>query len=702
MYNSLLIILGVALAFSIIGLMVYVSRSSRLKEQLRQVEDNLHDSTNRLLTLENQLQHLNEQRAADKDEYNEQLTDYHALKSLHKHLELELESTKKELAATQKSNSDFLTQANNAQGLVSVADLKVRTLEQNLQQQQEEFKLQNQDLRQQFDNQLKHTREQHQREIAQLEQAHTKELETLKQHQAQQLLQQQETTAKQLKFIEEQTKANLQILREEVQNSTSELVKGTTQKFFNDSVEKINLITNPLKEKMTELTQGARELLEKNLKTDAQFFEKINSFDKQIAYINENATNLANALRGSNKKALGNWGEQQLEVTLESLGLVKGLHYQMQAVFKRPGKEQNLIPDCVLNLPHERKIVIDSKASLNAYLKAYQAQTKDEENAAISELIKNIETHVKQLSSKAYQNIPELNSPEFVIMYIPIDNVLAYISAAKPELFAQALKQNVVIVSNSTLIPLLAMVDRLWKNHEFSNNVHKLASNADKFFDAVMRVARSAISLGNNLQQINGSYNDLVKSLGNTQGAIRQIERFNVQAAKALEELDKVNKLEVDKDEAPALKLASFVSENLVNSVTTKQEQSEQIIEREIEKEIEPQVESNIATEIATEVDAESVEDLSTEDLSAADTNSSENLSESESTNDPLAQELQQQLADIALSDDEEELDPQLQATIELTQQEQANLFAEYDQLFAEIDDLDTPSSTATNSYAAN
>ncbi|WP_222987551.1 DNA recombination protein RmuC [Psittacicella hinzii] len=402
--------------------------------------------------------------------------------------------------------------------------------------------------------QFQEQKAQFQSDLVQLKQQHEAEIKRLADNQNQQA-----------KNFKEQTESSLKLIKEEVQNQTAQLIQQATNKLSQDSEGNFKNITKPLVDKMESLNKQAVEVLEKNLKSDGELLEKINSFDKQFTKFSLQTDSLTQALRGSNKKVLGNWGEAQLEVLLESVGLIKGIHFNLQVSAESTnGKKYQ--PDCVLNLPNRRHVIVDSKVTLNAYLKIIEATDKESEALATKELVKNIQDHIRDLAGKQYQKLVGLNSYPYVLMYVPIDNVLAYLAKEKSDIYLEAQKHNIVIVSNATLIPLLYLIDNLWKNHEFQSNFRDLALSTEKLFQSVETVAAKSIELGTRFGQTIKAYSDLNKQLSSNQGLIKRMTRFTTSASKALEQLEK---LETTEDK---------VQESFANSDNFKLSQLDQVL----------------------------------------------------------------------------------------------------------------------------
>lgn len=544
----------------------------------------------RLETLELNNAELNSKLAANESLYLEQNKITQQALSAKEFAEKELSNLQQTLSKAQAEAKELLTSNQNK------ADIAYSTLQEKQRQELSQLRKEHteqiqaltttaqteknkalEDSKALYEKQLADLKVNHHLELERLKQAHQEQIQQLESNKNTQVTQLEKSNREQLATLQAQTKANLELMRQELQNSTNDLIKRTSEQFTQDSSKNLEAISKPLQENMQLIVKGAQELLDKNKETSTQFNEKINSFDKQIALISEQAVSLSNALRGTNKKALGNWGELQLEQTLQHLGLTPEIHYDSQKAITR--NNERFVLDFVLKLPHGRQVIIDCKTSLNAYQEAFNAENKDVERAAIERLVKDVEKHYSDLAKKNYQNLEKDKSLEFVVMYIPIDNVLSYIASYKPQIFSDALKQNIVIVSNSTLIPLIALIDRLWKNYTTGNELSTLVKTSELLFDSIAGIASKTSILNKDLSKIIKTFNDLVTTLGGTQGAIRRVERLNTHAQKASKAISEIEKLETVENHNSYQTIEEFINKTRYAQDEESSKVEQQVIE---------------------------------------------------------------------------------------------------------------------------
>ena len=247
--------------------------------------------------------------------------------------------------------------------------------------------------------------------------------------------------------------------------------------------------------------------------------------------MSQEASHLSTALRGE-KKTLGNWGEMQLERALQLAGLIENVHYRAQAHFKDEQGGRNY-PDFVLNLPDDKNIIIDSKMSLPAYESAVNTEEDAERERLLREHIKALKNHIDDLHKKDYSNLIGMRSPNFVLMFIALEP--AYIEALKldPSLFNYGYEKNVIMVSHTTLMPILRTVANLWRIERGNAEAKEIAEKAGEIYNQICLVAERLNKLGNTLSTVSSRYNETVTALVGQQGLAGKAERFKDLSAKA-------------------------------------------------------------------------------------------------------------------------------------------------------------------------
>ena len=263
--------------------------------------------------------------------------------------------------------------------------------------------------------------------------------------------------------------------------------------------------------------------------------------------LGEQAESLAGALRGDNK-LMGNWGEFQLERTLQMAGLEPGVHYRAQPSYVDAAGQRRQ-PDFVLDLPDGRHLVIDSKVSLLDYERA-QAQTGPEaRQQALEAHVRSVRRHIDDLASREYGHLEGMRSPGFVFLYMPVE--AAYIEALRqaPELVDHAWRQQVALVSHTTLLPVLRTVAHVWTMVRSHEQAHELAGHAGELHRQVARVAERLKRLGAGLGAVSRHYNDVVTAVAGQQGLSARVSRFAQVSDRASRDLPVVEPLDVALDD---------------------------------------------------------------------------------------------------------------------------------------------------------
>jgi DNA recombination protein RmuC len=260
--------------------------------------------------------------------------------------------------------------------------------------------------------------------------------------------------------------------------------------------------------------------------------------------MSEEAQSLTRALKGD-KKLAGQWGEAQLERTLQLAGLVAEDHYQAQAAFK-DAAGKNKLPDFVINLPDGKHMVIDSKVSLVAYDQALSATEATVRDRAMQDHVRAVKAHIDNLSGKDYASLPGMESPDFVLMFMPIE--AAYIEALKTDrnLFDHGYGRGVILVSHTTLLPILRTVANLWTIQHSHEEARAISEKAGDIYKQVSLVAERVLKLGGTLGTVANHYNSVVRAVSGQQGLYSKVERFRQLSAKAATPLPSIEPLHID------------------------------------------------------------------------------------------------------------------------------------------------------------
>jgi DNA recombination protein RmuC len=293
-----------------------------------------------------------------------------------------------------------------------------------------------------------------------------------------------------------------------------------------DRVQKQSLdgLLSPFKLQMEHFQTRLNEVHDVSVKQQTLLTSEIQKVLSVGLGMSQEAQQLAKALKGD-KKLQGSWGEIQLESSLSLAGLIKNDHYWLQKGLKdQDGK--TAIPDCVIRLPDNKHLIVDAKVSLVAYERAMNAENEQIRNSSLTEHASAISQHIKTLSDKNYAELLGIQSPDFVFLFMPIES--AYIEALRysGQLFEEGFKKGVVLVSHTTLMPILRTVAHLWMMHQSHQDAKVLNQKAGELFQQVCLISERFQKLGQTFGQANKHYNDTLKALVGRQGLHGKIERF--------------------------------------------------------------------------------------------------------------------------------------------------------------------------------
>ncbi|HDL3542366.1 TPA: DNA recombination protein RmuC [Mannheimia haemolytica] len=347
--------------------------------------------------------------------------------------------------------------------------------------------------------------------------------------------------AQQRNFIEVKQQLNV-----EFQHLAQQILDEKSKRFSETNQSSLEALLKPFKEQIEGFQKRVNEVHSESLKGSANLEAEIKRVLQIGVSMSEEAQNLATALKGNNKIA-GNWGEVQLESALQSAGLLAGEHYQAQESF-RDEEGRRFAPDFVVHLPDQKHLIIDSKVSLVAYDQAVRSEENFAISQALDEHCRSLRNHIEGLSKKNYSALLGIKSPDFVLMFIPIEP--AYIEAMKhdPQLFNFGYERNVILVSHTTLMPILRTVANLWRIERGNSEAREISEKAGEIYNQVCAVADRLAKLGNTLNTANNQYNQTVTSLVGRQGLLGKVERFQHLSSKASQIVPQVELIENEVD----------------------------------------------------------------------------------------------------------------------------------------------------------
>jgi len=323
----------------------------------------------------------------------------------------------------------------------------------------------------------------------------------------------------------------------EFQNIANKLLDEKSQKFIETNRSSMDILLNPLKENI----KAFEEKVDKVYKDESNErnilrgeITQLMALNKQIS---EEATNLTKALKGDNKKQ-GNWGEVILERVLERSGLVKDREYRLQASLT-DAEGNRLQPDAIIDLPDDKHLIIDSKVSLIAYERLVNAETEDERKLYSKAHVESIRGHVLNLSSKNYHDLYQINSPDFVLLFVPIESSFSFAVQIDAELFSDAWDKRVVIVSPSTLLATLRTIASIWKQERQNRNVLEIARLSGAMYDKFVGFIGDMEGIGKNIKLSQNAYESAISKLTEGNGNLtKTAEKIKGLGAKANKQLD--------------------------------------------------------------------------------------------------------------------------------------------------------------------
>ena len=334
-------------------------------------------------------------------------------------------------------------------------------------------------------------------------------------------------------------KAEVEKLQEkftkEFENLANKILDVKSEKFTRQNKENIENILNPLKEKIKTFEDKVEKSQKENISIHSSLKEQLLNLQSQNLKITQEAENLTKALKGDSKMQ-GNWGELVLERVLEKSGLEKDREYLVQQSFTREDGSK-VLPDVIINLPDGKKMIVDAKVSLTAYERYINAEEELQEKY-LKEHISSIKTHVDQLSSKKYEDLYEMESPDFVLMFIPIEPAFAIAINNDNSIYNKAFEQNIVIVTPSTLLATLRTIDSMWNNEKQQRNAIEIARQAGALYDKFEGFITDLTKVGKKMDEAKteykGAMNKLVEGRGNIITSIEKLKKMGAKAKKSL------------------------------------------------------------------------------------------------------------------------------------------------------------------------
>src|SRR6056300_1437995 len=320
----------------------------------------------------------------------------------------------------------------------------------------------------------------------------------------------------------------------EFENLANKILDEKSQKFTHQNKENITNILLPLQEKIQLFEKKVSDSQKENIHIHAALKEQLITLQSQNLKITQEAENLTKALKGDSKMQ-GNWGELVLERVLEKSGLERDREFFVQQSFTND-QGQRLLPDVVLHLPEGKRMIIDAKVSLTSYERYINCEDEDERLKYLKEHVNSLKKHVEQLSAKNYFELYDIESPDFVLLFVPIEPAFALALNHDNSLYTSAFEKNIVIVTPTTLLATLRTIDSMWTNEKQQQNAIEIATQAGRLYDAFHRLSEDLLKIGDQMDRAKGSYSEAMRRLtdgpGNLVSRVEKLKKLGAKATK--------------------------------------------------------------------------------------------------------------------------------------------------------------------------
>ena len=352
-----------------------------------------------------------------------------------------------------------------------------------------------------------------------------------------------ELTRKQTEFDNlfeknQEQKAEVEKLQEkftkEFENLANKILDEKSSKFTLQNKENINAILKPLQDKIQTFEKRVEETNKEDINRTADLRRQIIGLKELNEQMSKETTNLTKALKGDTKMQ-GNWGELVLERVLERSGLKKDSEYFVQQSFTND-EGRRVMPDVIIHLPGDKKLVVDSKVSLVAYERFINEVDDTSKPNHLKNHLLSIRKRVSELGEKNYHQLYEMESPDFVLLFIPIESAFAIASMEYPALYSDAFEKNIIIVTPTTLLAVLKTIDSMWQNEKQKANAIEIATQAGRLYDSFVNLTDELVKVGNQIGTVQKSYESAMIKLTGKGNLIKRVENLKALGAKASKE----------------------------------------------------------------------------------------------------------------------------------------------------------------------
>ncbi|PKP14435.1 MAG: DNA recombination protein RmuC [Bacteroidetes bacterium HGW-Bacteroidetes-3] len=337
-----------------------------------------------------------------------------------------------------------------------------------------------------------------------------------------------------------ENKAEVEKLQEkfskEFEILASRILEEKSVKFTEQNKENLKNILSPLQEKIQTFERKVEDTHKESIDYHAALRQQILGLKDLNLQMSKDTINLTRALKGDSKTQ-GNWGELVLERVLEKSGLEKDREYFVQQSFTN-SEGKRILPDVVIHLPDGKKMVIDSKVSLTAYEQYVNCDDDSEKAQFLKEHVNSLKRHIEQLGEKRYEDIYKIESPDFVLLFIPIEPAFAVALNTDNQLYNKAFEKNIVIVTPTTLLATLRTIDSMWNNEKQQRNAIEIARQAGALYDKFEGFIADLTNVGKKMDEAKAEYrgamNKLFEGKGNLIVSVEKLKKMGAKSKKSL------------------------------------------------------------------------------------------------------------------------------------------------------------------------
>jgi DNA recombination protein RmuC len=354
---------------------------------------------------------------------------------------------------------------------------------------------------------------------------------------------------------------NRDALKQEFENLANRIFDQKSERFSQQNQSSMDTLLKPFRDQLSDFRQRVETVHTTETRDRQALRSEIKSLQELNRQITEEASNLTRALKGD-KKIQGNWGELILERVLERSGLRKGIEYETQGSY-RDSDNQLLRPDVVVHLPDNRNLVVDSKVSLVAYQQWVISEEGSVRDAALKQHMDAVRNHIRSLSDKDYSQLNGLRSPDFVLLFMPIEPAFVAAFQHDDSLFSEAFERKIIVVTPTTLLATLRTIENIWRYERQSQNARLIADRASAVYDKLRVFVEAMERLGGQLQTAQGSYDSAMNTLTRGRGnLISQANRFVELGVRVKKELPKAITEQAEVDPGPEPGAGESIEEN--------------------------------------------------------------------------------------------------------------------------------------------